>query len=113
MAKKKTAATEKVQLLPVEMARLEVRVRALTPMIHNRFHGGKIEQMRDKQTGKAKQAKQPRKPEEDFRNSCYVMPGCIALEKGCVYAVKANWFKIGMVRSLKALGLAMRKVTWP
>jgi len=77
------------------LKKITVRVRGISPMIHERFPAKAQQQMAAKHRGDAKKGKEKRDPEADFRDSLIVH------ERGKdgkpkTYGVKAVWFKSAM-----------------
>jgi hypothetical protein len=74
---------------PIETAMFKLRVIGDSPLICHRFSAKAKIQMGEKQQGKAKQAKAPKDPQEDFKASLYPLPG----GKDGEYAFPGSAFK--------------------
>lgn len=72
---KKDVESKEVKLPALEIRRLEVRVRGVTPLIVNAFSAKAKQQMADKQQKKAKLAKEAKDPVELFNAARYVIDG--------------------------------------
>ena len=83
MATKKTpvkkpaaaAALVQVELPPIDVQHIQVRVVGDSPLITHRWSEKARKEMLDKQMKKAKSAKEAKDPEVDFRSSLYPYPG--------------------------------------
>lgn len=70
------AATSKsrvIEVPEVKLGSLTVTIKGETPLITNRFGDAALKQMENAQQGAAKMKKQPRKPEDEFRDKLYVI----------------------------------------
>lgn len=71
----KTSAESRIEIPQLRMARIEVRIQGLTPLITHRFSEDVMQKMADDQQGKAKVKKAPRNPQAEFEAACYRTPG--------------------------------------
>jgi len=70
------APTQRELVIPeVETRRAILEVRAVSPLIMHAWSTKALRTLEDSQTGKAKQKKGPRNPEEEWRAACYIVPG--------------------------------------
>ena len=59
------AKAKEIQIPAPNVGRMKVRIRGLTPLMQNRWRESVVEQMRNKQEGKAKNKKEARDPEAE------------------------------------------------
>ncbi len=74
MATSKQAAVEMVELKPIDIRRFEITLVGDSPLICHRWSEKAKREMLDKQTKRAKQAKEAKIPENDYRESLYHLP---------------------------------------
>lgn len=67
-------ATATLELPPLEIVRLHLGIEGLSPLICHKWSEKAKKAMLDKQTGKAKVGKEPKNPEQDYRDSLYELP---------------------------------------
>lgn len=75
---------------------MTLTIEGVSPLLVNKFSSKAIQEITDKQMGKAKAAKEFRKPEEEYEAALYRMPG--TRDK---YGVPANGLKIMAVSAVK------------
>lgn len=92
-----------VELPPLNIQRIEVMLVGDTPLIMHRWSEKAKKEMLDKQMKKAKQAREAKSPERDFRDSIYVLP---ALKKGGAerYGFPVIAFKAAAVTACTSIG---------
>lgn len=73
-AKGQTEAT-KISIPPIDFKTARITIEGETPLLVHRFDTKVINEMREKQMGKAKQAKAHRDPEAEYKASLYTIPG--------------------------------------
>lgn len=61
-----------IQLPQLKIARIEVNIRGITPLMTHKWSEKALRQMRDKQQGRAKMRKDPKDPEADFQGAKYL-----------------------------------------
>lgn len=74
--------TTQVHVPEPDIRSVRLTLEGLTPLIQHRFSEKAKRQMREKQMGAARVRKEPKDPEQDFRDSLYVVPGREHLEDG-------------------------------
>lgn len=67
------AEAKTIEIPEIKLIRLVVTIRGETPLITHRFGERARKLIEDKQQGVARQAKPPREPEAEFRDSLYVI----------------------------------------
>lgn len=70
----KSSDTSTVFIPELRMARINVRVKGVTPLITHRFSEDVMEKMARDQQGEAKVKKPPRNPQAEFEAACYRTP---------------------------------------
>jgi len=116
MAKKKVTATEPavekksaakaapkagmVKIPPLELDRIDIEVVGDTSLICHKWSEKARKQMLGKQTGEARQGKERKNPEQDFKDSLYLYPGG-------GYGFPSVAFKAAAVRAAKSADMAM------
>ena len=84
-------AAKEIQILKPQITRLIVTVEGMTPLLQNRFSEDSVEQIKNKQTKKAKAAKEARDPVREFENSMHIVE--MANGKPAIYGVPSTAFK--------------------
>jgi hypothetical protein len=67
--------TKQIAIPEIEIRQAMLTIRGVSPLIVHRWSEKALKALEDSQTGKAKQKKGPRIPEEEWRAACYVIPG--------------------------------------
>ena len=83
---------EQVNLPPIDKKRIEVPIKHLSPLIMHAWSHKAIEMMLNKQTKRATQAREAKDPDQDYRDSMYILPDG-------TYGFPASAFKNAMVRA--------------
>lgn len=102
--------TEKIELIPINVKEFDIEIKGITPLIVHRFSEKARKQIEDKQQKRAKEAKKPRDPNEEYLASLYPMPGFEKQvgQKSCKYGIPAVWIKLSAVDACRFVdGLKM------
>jgi hypothetical protein len=83
---------EQVVLPPIDIQRIQIPIRQLSPLIMHAWSQKAIQMMLDKQTKRAAQAREAKDPEKDYLESMYRLPDE-------TYGFPATAFKNAMVRA--------------
>lgn len=73
--KKKDAEEQKVSIPGVNAKIVSLTIEGVSPLLVNKFSNKAKQQIEDKQLGKAKAKKEFRKPQEEYEDSLYIIPG--------------------------------------
>jgi hypothetical protein len=90
-----------VTLRKLKKSEIQVKIKGITSLLSNRFPEEAINQIEDKQKGKARTALGHRDPEKEYKNSIHWF------SDGKRTGFPAGGFKAAMVRAGKQLGFAM------
>jgi len=93
-------ANDAPKLYELDLRRINVTVKGISPLITNRFSEENQEQIENKQQGGASKGKPPRDPKAEFLGAQY------RTESGA-YGLPAASFKEAMVRAAKPTDMAM------
>ncbi len=117
MAKKtkKTKEEQRVEIPPLNKQILEVRIIGDSPLIQHAWSEKVKKQMLDKQMKKAKQGREAKNPERDYRESLYwlnkkgqqIPAKNISPKQHGIFGIKCVSFKAAMVRAANDVGLTM------
>lgn len=93
--------TPRIVIPPLQQKRLLVTLQGVTPLIVHRFGDKAQAQMQADQSGAAKMKKPPRVPDEDFRDSLYLLAG---ERNGDLTQCRFGFPATGLKRSIVAAG---------
>lgn len=99
--------TDAVRLLKLDLRTMTVGIQGTSSLIVHRRSPKIIEKIIRKQAGEAMLPNYPKDPEENFRESCYLMPGSSWDSKKPRFGFPAVGFKIAMVEAANDMDLKM------
>jgi len=115
MAKTTTAAATAVMIPPLDKRIISISLVGDSDLISHAWSEKAKKQMRDDQMGKAKRGKQPKNPDQDYRESLYwlnkdgmrINVQDVDPNKHKMFGFPSIGFKAAAVRAAKNVGLAM------
>lgn len=104
--KSRRGIQQTVELPKIDFKTLEIEINGISPLIVHAWSKKAIQQMLDKQLGKASKGKEPKDPLQDFKGSLYP----VLVDGKLTWGVPAPSFKAAAVTSANAIGLVMTKM---